>query len=115
MFSFEKLEVWKKSMELLMEIHDVLKKIRMKGDFELKDQLKRAALSVPTNIAEGVGREKTKEKKHFLNIAKASVYETVSLLIIMKWKKYLSEMYKKCDIIAGMLYALIRSKKFHGI
>ena len=103
-----------------MEIDEILKHKRMKGNYELKNQLKRAVLSVPTNIAEGVGRDKTKEKKQFLNIAKGSVYETVSLLIVMKKKKYLAEedfveIYKQCDIIAGMLYVMIRSNKFHGI
>ncbi|MFN2247984.1 MAG: four helix bundle protein [Candidatus Promineifilaceae bacterium] len=46
------------------------------------DQIRRAALSVPTNIAEGSGRDQLKEKKYFYRIAKGSVYEIVSLLVM---------------------------------
>ncbi len=117
MFSFQKLTVWQKSIDLIDELDEIFKLHKMKGDYELKDQLKRAILSISTNIAEGVGREKTGEKKQFLNIAKASVYETVSLMFVLNRKKYcsnetFSKVYKICDEIAAMLYSMIKNKSF---
>ena len=117
MFSFQKLQVWQKSLKLYEEINKLIKNQNMKGDYDLKDQIKRSSLSISTNIAEGVGREKTKEKKQFMNIAKGSLYETVSLLIILKNNGYCSErtfneMFLLCEEISKMLYTIIKSKNF---
>ncbi|MCK4665518.1 four helix bundle protein [Candidatus Dependentiae bacterium] len=89
----------------------------MPGEFELRDQLKRAVLSISTNIAEGIGREKTGEKKHFLGYAKGSVFETVSLIMVMKRKKLCSErsftkIYSLCEEISKMLFSMISSNTF---
>jgi four helix bundle protein len=78
----------------------------------LGEQIRKAALSVSTNIAEGTGREGERESKHFFNIAKGSVYEVVSLLHVMRERNYLTEekyriVYLHCDEIARMLSGLI--------
>ena len=54
-----------------------------KYQFSLGEQLRRAALSIPTNLAEGSGRDSPKEERYFYGIAKGSVYEVVSLLVII--------------------------------
>jgi four helix bundle protein len=71
-FLFEDLQVYKKAIEFTVVIFDICKVF---SDREIKDQLKRAALSIPLNIAEGQGRVHHKEKKNFYNIAKGSLYE----------------------------------------
>ena len=117
MFSFQKLTVWQKSIDLIDEIDEILNYNKMPGEFELRDQLRRAVLSISTNVAEGIGRENTGEKKHFLGYAKGSVFETVSLMFVIRRKNYCSEetynsIYNLCDEIAAMLYSMIKSKDF---
>jgi four helix bundle protein len=65
--SFEDLEVWKKSCRLAVRIYELLGDCR---DFGLKDQMTRAAVSIPSNIAEGAERDSKKEYVRFLHIAK---------------------------------------------
>lgn len=79
----------------------------------LGEQVRRAALSIATNIAEATGREGSKESKHFFNIAKGSTYEVVSLLCIMERRGALptqnyQQLYGQCDEIARMLSGLLR-------
>lgn len=76
------------------------------------DQIRRAALSVSANLAEGTGRESTKEGKHFFSISKGSVYEVVSVARVMKQEgllqsSELSDIYCLSDGVAGMLSGLI--------
>jgi four helix bundle protein len=84
MFKFERLEVWKKAVSLYEQVSFLSRTIDQKEQFSLEEQIRRASLSVSTNIAEGTGREGEKESRHFFNIAKGSVYEVVSLLYIMR-------------------------------
>lgn len=66
---FEDLEVWKESMQLAVEVYTALRPSR---DFGLKDQMQRAAVSVPSNIAEGYERGSNKEFVQFLHYARGS-------------------------------------------
>ena len=120
MFSFQKLEVWKESIELFQLIKVILNDNKLKKEYGVKDHLKRAVLSISNNIAEGSGRMRTQEKKHFLNIARGSVFEVVNLIFILRQDKLISkdkylEIYKKCDKISGMLFCMIKSKKYKGL
>ena len=113
MFKFERLEVWKKAVSLYEQIMLVSRTIEQRDQFSLGEQLRRAALSVSTNIAEGTGREGEKEGNYFFNIAKGSVYEVVSLLYIMRIRDYLPDkdhkrLYEDCDEIAKMLTGLLK-------
>lgn len=90
MFKFESLEVWKKSVSLYEKVSQISNDISQMDQYSLGEQLRRAALSISTNIAEGTGREGNKEAKYFFSIAKGSVYEVVSLLHIMRHKKKLT-------------------------
>ena len=77
--SYEDLEVWKRSVELAVQLYEVLRGCR---DFGLKDQMTRAVVSVSSNIAEGIERDSVKETIHFLHIAKGSCAELRTQLII---------------------------------
>lgn len=112
MFKFEKLEVWKKSVALYEKVSEISNSIDQREQFSFGEQIRRAALSISTNIAEGTGREGDKESKYFFNIAKGSVYEVVSLLYIMSDMGYLKNqdynaLYQRCDEIAKMLSGLL--------
>src|SRR5436309_15901215 len=78
--SFEDLRVWQKGIELVKEVYLTTDAGELRRDFGLRDQLRRAAVSIPTNIAEGFERSSRKEYLLFLNIAKGSAGEVRSLL-----------------------------------
>jgi four helix bundle protein len=79
--SFEDLEVWQRGRRLVL---DIFKSFRTCKEFTLKDQICRAALSIPSNIAEGVERGSAKDFAHFLNIAKGSCGELRTQLYIAR-------------------------------
>lgn len=113
MFKFERLDVWKRAVSLYERIAALSRTIDQKDQFSLGEQIRRAALSISTNIAEGTGREGEKEAKYFFNVAKGSVYEVVSLLYIMRLRGYATEtdykvLYAECDEIARMISGLLR-------
>jgi len=78
--SFEDLRVWQKGIELVKEVYLTTDAGELRRDFGLRDQLRRAAVSIPTNIAEGFERASRKEYLLFLNIAKGSAGEVRSLV-----------------------------------
>jgi four helix bundle protein len=77
---FEDLAVWKKSKELSPGIYRMTNEGRFSRDFGLKDQIRRAAVSVMSNIAEGFERYSRSEFRHFLSIARGSASEVRSQL-----------------------------------
>jgi four helix bundle protein len=79
---FEDIEAWKKARELTKIIYGVTSQGKIVTDFSLKDQLRRAAISVMANIAEGFEREGNKEFRKFLAMAKGSVGEVKALLYV---------------------------------
>ena len=115
MFKFETLKVWKKAIEfadIMIEIADFLPQ-RYQNSFG--DQLRKAGLSVPNNIAEGSGRRGKKESGNFFNISKGSVYECISVLVILSkrrlidWRKFNKrKIYNLADEISKMLSGLIK-------
>jgi four helix bundle protein len=115
-FKFEKLDVWKRAIDFADEIYQLVDELPQAYRFSLSDQLRRAALSIPTNIAEGSGRGGTKEQAYFYRVAKGSVYEVVSLLVMTGRRGHLSReqyknLYQEADEIASILSALIKN---HG-
>ena len=110
--SFEDLDVWKRSCRLAARIYEVLRESR---DYGLRDQMTRAAVSVPSNIAEGHERGTTKEFIRFLNIAKGSAAELRTQLYIAKRigtiaSEPAAEMIEECREIGAMLQGLARSR-----
>jgi four helix bundle protein len=89
--SFEDLIVWQKGIELVKEVYVITGDGDLKRDFGLRDQIRRAAVSIPTNIAEGFERASRKEYLMFLNIAKGSAGEVRSLLRVALDVGYLDQ------------------------
>ena len=73
--SYKELIVWQKAMDLVDEVYRLVKLLPREETFALSDQLRRSAVSVPSNIAEGHGRQSRKEFSQFLSIARGSVFE----------------------------------------
>lgn len=91
-YSFEKLEVWKISRELVFATYKLLESFPKTEQHKgLCDQIRRAAVSVPSNIAEGCGRISVKEKMHFIEIAYGSLMETYCQLILAKDLNFISD------------------------
>ena len=88
-FSFEKLEVWKKARELVVKIYACTKKFPAEERFGLTSQIQRAAVSVSSNLAEGTSRSSYKEKLRFTEIAYGSLMETYCQLITAQDLNYL--------------------------
>lgn len=78
------LEVWKSSLLLVSLIYDASKSFPTEEKFVLAPQMRRAAISIPSNIAEGCSRESIKESIHFLNIALSSATELETQIEICK-------------------------------
>lgn len=74
-YSFKNLNAYIKAKELVKTVYDVVKKLPTEERYALADQLRRAVISVPSNIVEGMNRISDKEKSHFLEIAYASLME----------------------------------------
>lgn len=79
-FSFEKLDVYTESRELVKQIYKLVKVFPTEEKFELGSQIRRAAVSITANIAEGSGRFSLKEKIHFIGISFGSLMEVFSEL-----------------------------------
>lgn len=112
-FKFESLDVWKRSIDFADEMFTLAQALPREYQFSLGEQLRRASLSVPTNTAEGSGRDNPKEKQYFFRIAKGSVYEVVSLMVIIGKRGCLNhESYRKhyleANEIASILSALTK-------
>jgi four helix bundle protein len=80
--SHKDLDVWKKSVRLVVDLYKVSKRFPLDERFGLTSQIRRASTSVPANIAEGWGRGSTKEYIHFLKIARGSLTELDTHLIV---------------------------------
>ncbi len=80
MTNYKNLEAWKKAMLLVKKVYLLIKKYPKEEIFALTSQTKRAAVSVPANIAEGTGRNFKKDTIQFLHIARGSLYELDTLL-----------------------------------
>ena len=89
--NFKELIVWQKAMDLTGEIYQIAKRLPKEETYALSDQMRRAAVSIPSNIAEGHGRNSTKEFIQFLAIARGSVYELETQLLLCVKIKYMTE------------------------
>ena len=113
MRDYKDLVVWQKSMLLVKEVYILIKMLPNEELFALTDQIKRSAVSIPSNIAEGYGRNATKDYIRFLNIARGSKNELETQLEICVMLGYFSEEKSKsalvlCDEIGRMINALIK-------
>ncbi|MBM3405352.1 MAG: four helix bundle protein [Bacteroidetes bacterium] len=110
--SYKELEVWKKSVSLARDIYILTKEFPKEEQFGLISQMRRASLSVPLNIAEGWGRESTRNYLQFLRNARGSLCELETLLIITAELNIIkmdrkNEYSTRIDEIGKMLNAMI--------
>ena len=111
METFEKLDVWKRSIDLSVEIHQQFRNCK---DFSFRDQIQRASDSISNNIAEGTERLSTAEFRNFLNYAKGSAGEVRSQTILAERLGYIDETTainwrNELIEISRMLHGLIKS------
>jgi four helix bundle protein len=95
--TFFDLFIWKKSMDFVTEIYKATADFPQSEKFGLVAQLRRAAVSIPSNIAEGFGRKSKQDFARFCQIAVGSLFEVQTQVIVAKNINYLSE--KKCQEI----------------
>ena len=111
--NFENMEVWKLSMNLTIEIYKQLQKCT---DFGFKDQIQRASVSIPSNIAEGNEKLTDKDSIKFFSIAKGSAGEVRTQLYLAYALGYINldhknDLIEKVTIISKMLHSLINYRK----
>ena len=113
-FSFERLEVWNKSRLFTKRIYKITTRFAESEKFGMVSQLRRAVISICSNIAEGSARKSKKDQAHFYNIAFSSLMETLNQLIICNDLEYfdnelLVELRKEIHVISIMLNNLCNS------
>lgn len=111
---FEDLKVWQKALDLAKDIYKLSQSFPKEELYGLTSQLRRAAVSVSSNVAEGKGRFHKKEYIQFLYIARGSIYETMSLIHLAESLGYLKPMQSKSLLeqsgqITAMLNGLIQA------
>lgn len=99
--SYENLEVWEQSVELASRIYEVTRDFPEEEKYGITSQLRRAAISISANIAEGSGRESSKEFSRFIGIAVGSLNEVESLIHVSKKLGYIDD--KKFDDIIQLV------------
>ena len=114
-FAFEQLEVYQRALDFSVAVIDIIDEIETpRKHFRLVEQLEASSTSVALNISEGKGRFSKKEFKHFLYIARGSLYETITMLQIFRkkhWldKEYFQKLYLEAEEINKMISGLISS------
>jgi len=113
---FRDLEVWKRAHGAVLEVYRVTNSFPRNEQFGVTSQLRRAAYSIPANMAEGFGRRTTKELLQSLAVANGSLEEMRYFLLLSRDLRYLApeqfdKMEKELKAIAQMLAALVRSLK----
>jgi four helix bundle protein len=111
--SYRDLIVWQKSMKLVTEIYTATKTFPTEELYALTNQIRRSAVSIPSNIAEGYGRNSTSDYKRFLQIATGSLFELQTQIEIAVNLKYLAiekfnTLFEAAKEIELMLIALIK-------
>ncbi|WP_281950384.1 four helix bundle protein [Nitrosophilus kaiyonis] len=114
MARYEKLIIWQKAVELVKYIYKITESFPKNELFGLTSQIRRAAISIPSNIAEGTGRISKKEFINFLHIALGSLYEVKTQLFIAKELNFIDSIKfanNKIDELEKMIVAMIKTKK----
>ena len=113
---FEEIKAWQHAKQLTLGIYNSTNGGAFSRDYGLRDQIRRASVSVMANIAEGFGRNSNKDFVRFLNISRASCFEVQSHLHIAKELDYINEeqfnlLYEKCSEIARLTGGFIKYLK----
>jgi four helix bundle protein len=113
-FRFEDLEIWRLAQELAIRFYHVADDLEQRKLFRFAEQIRAGGLSVPNNIAEGSGSLHAKEFQQFLNIARRSVFENVSMILTFEAMSLLKsceadELLWKCDELSRKIINYARS------
>ena len=117
MFNFEKLDVWHKAIDFADSIYTVTEKFPDAERFGLTSQMRRAAVSLPSNIAEGSSRSSRPDHVRFIEIATGSLFEVVTQSVIARRRGYLPDadyeaLYKAAEeqsrMLSGLRTSLLR-------
>lgn len=116
MHKFRKLTVWQRSIQFVTSIYKITASFPKEEKYSLVDQIRRAAVSICLNIAEGSGSGSDAEFRRFLRMAQRSAYEVIAALEIainlkMEDKSILDEAIAEVDQLSAMLSGLIKSLK----
>ena len=116
---FEDIKAWQNAQSLVDKVYELSGKDKFNKDYALRDQIRRASISIPSNIAEGFSRESNQEFIRFLFIAKGSAAEVQSQLYTAKSQNYLTEekfdeIYQQLEIISKQLSRFITYLKKAG-
>ncbi len=115
MGNFQKLRVWQIAKDLAIKIYKLTQNPQFKKDFGFKNQIQRAAVSIPSNIAEGDESGTDKLSVRYFYIAKGSIAELMTQLIIANEISYIdsdtrSLLFDDCDKLSSMLTKLIKAR-----
>lgn len=120
-YAFENMRAWQEARKLVVEVYRLLDGFPKFESYALCDQIRRAIVSVPSNLAEGSGRISTKEQMHFYEIAYGSLMEAYNQLIIAADLEYigneqLKNIQLQIDVVARMMNGLRTSlvQKING-
>lgn len=111
---YRQLKVWQEAMDLTVEIYSLVNKFPRAENYALSDQMRRSVVSIPSNIAEGQGRNSDKEFVNFLSIARGSLWELETQIEISERLHYIdsgqkNKVYEQTEEIGKMLNALSNS------
>ena len=113
-FRFESLDIWQEAIDYADDLYEITKSFPPEEKFALMDQLKRAAVSISNNIAEGSGSITTKGFALFLSISIKSTLETVNILYFAEKRKYINSnqrlvLYHKAEVLIKKIRAFKNS------
>ena len=113
---FKDLVVWEKSHKLVLNVYNLVKQFPRYEEFGLSSQIRRCAVSIPSNIAEGFKRKTKKDSLHFYNMAEASLEELKYQLFLARDLKYINpDEYKQTELssdeVGKLLYGWINTQK----
>ena len=117
-FGYRNLIVWQKAKQLVKLVYAEVKRLPAEERYALGDQIRRAVVSIPSNIAEGSGRASNRDYGHFLSIARGSLYETINQLEIAQDLGY-ATLTKDIEALAAevgrMLTSLMKKYNVHSM
>ncbi|MBR1565332.1 MAG: four helix bundle protein [Oscillospiraceae bacterium] len=113
---YSEMIVWQKAMDLVDEVYRLVRLLPKEETYALADQMRRAVVSIPSNIAEGHSRQSQKDFGHFLVIAKGSIYELETQIHVCLRQQFFVEEQASgalslCDEVSRMLTALIKRSR----
>jgi len=106
--SFKDIKSWEKSHQLVLDVYGITREFPKIEDYCLTSQIRRAVISIPSNIAEGFRRQGLADSKHFYNIAQGSLEETKYQLLLAKDLNYInSDQYQQIIFLAEEVSKLL--------